>query len=281
MGFRQSLIKRLSQSQKTRIKALQLILRGQTNDIDLAFGLKQECKLSNKILIGTHHKTGTVWLESIFREICRSHNLKFYTGEQDSLPAQFDVFLQDHSVFDLDSIAAPFRGIHIIRDPRDVIISGCFYHQKSDEKWLHRPLSNLQGLTYQQKINSYKNVDDQILFEMENAGRDTIRDMMNWDYTRASFCEIKYEDLIEDFDLILFHKMFSFLGFPGSRIPRLLTVAYGRSLFSGQQKKSVHIRSGKTNQWKRHFKPSHKDRFLELFGDGLQRLGYEKDDNWT
>ena len=95
MGFRQSLIKRLSQSQKTRIKALQLILRGQTNDIDLAFGLKQECKLSNKILIGTHHKTGTVWLESIFREICRSHNLKFYTGEQDSLPAQFDVFLQD------------------------------------------------------------------------------------------------------------------------------------------------------------------------------------------
>lgn len=281
MVFRQFLLKRLSQSQKTRIKALLLILRGQTNDIDLAFGLKMECKLPNKILIGTHHKTGNVWLRSIFQDICRYHYLNFYAGKQDSLPTQFDVFLQNHSVFDFDSIGVPFRGIHIIRDPRDVIISGCFYHQKSNEKWLHRPLSNLQGLTYQQKINSYKNIDDQILFEMENAGRSTICDMMNWDYTRSSFYEVKYEDLIEDLDLILFHKMFSFLGFPGLMIPRLLTVAYNRSLFSGRQEKSVHIRSGKTNQWKGYFKPSHKDRFLELFGDGLQRLGYEKDNNWT
>lgn len=281
MIFGQFVSKRLSQSQKTRIKALLLILKGQVLHFDLACSLKSECKLSNKILIGTHHKTGSYWLSSIFQNICRYHSLMFYAGTQDSLPAQYDVFFQNHSVFDLDSVGVPFRGIHIIRDPRDVIISGCSYHQKSEEEWLHRPRKDLQGLTYQQKINSYRNIDDQILFEMENVGKETICDMLNWDYTRSSFYELKYEDLIEDIDLILFHKIFSFLGFPGSMIPNLLAVAYNKSLFSGQHSKSVHIRSGKTNQWKEYFKPNHKDRFLGLFGDALIRLGYEKNNNWA
>ncbi|MFX0202290.1 MAG: sulfotransferase domain-containing protein [Candidatus Hodarchaeota archaeon] len=281
MFFRQFVNKRLSQSQKTGIKALLLILKGQVLHIDLACTLKSECKLSNKILIGTHHKTGSYWLSSVFQNICRHYSLTFYAGTQDSLPEQYDVFFQNHSVFDLDSIGVPFRGIHIIRDPRDVIISGCFYHQKSEEEWLHRPRKDLQGLTYQQKINSYRNIDDQILFEMENVGKETICDMLNWDYTCSSFYELKYEDLIEDIDLILFHKIFSFLGFPGSVIPNLLAIAYNKSLFSGLHSKSVHIRSGETNQWKKYFKPNHKDRFLELFGDALIRLGYEKKTNWT
>ena len=152
--------KKFNQSQKTRIKALLLKFNDQEGYIDSASRLKSECKLPNKILIGTHHKTGTVWFSSIFQYICHYHSLNFYAGKQDGLPLQFDVFFQDHSVFDLDSIGVPFRGIHIIRDPRDVIISGSFHHQKSKEKWLHRPRENLQGLTYQQKINSYRNIDD-------------------------------------------------------------------------------------------------------------------------
>ena len=116
---------------------------------------------------------------------------------------------------------------------------------------------------------------------MENVGRITICDMLDWEYTHSSFYECKYEDLIEDIDMILFHKIFSFLGFQGSLIPSLLTIVYNKSLFSGQNIKSVHIRSGKTNQWKMYFKPIHKDRFLELFGDGLNRLGYARNNDWN
>jgi len=281
MNFRQFIKKRLSQSQKDRIKVLLSILKIPGYDTVSSCSFKSGCKLSHKILIGTHHKTGTSWLNSIFRDICRHHSLIYYYGSQDSLPGLFDVFFQDHSIFDFHSLGVGFRGIHLIRDPRDVIISGCFYHQKSGEAWLHRPMKELQGFTYQQKINSYGNIDDKILFEMENSGRETICDMLNWNYTRSSFYEMKYEDLIKDTDLMLFHKLFCFLGFPGSVIPSLLAISYNNSLFSGQHRKSVHIRSGETNQWKNYFKPSHKDRFLELFGDALIRLGYEKDDNWT
>lgn len=243
--------------------------------------LKSGCELSNKVLIGTHHKTGTVWLHSIFHAICRYHSLIYYRGKQDGTPAQYDVFLQNKSMFDLDNIGVPYRGIHLIRDPRDVIISGCFYHRKSTEPWLHRSRKDLQGLTYHQKINSYENIDDQIIFEMGMAGRNNIRDMLNWDYSRSCFFELKYENLIEDIDLTLFHELFVFLGFPGSVIPSLLAIAYNKSLFSGQHSKSIHIRSGTVNQWKKYFKPIHKDRFLELYGDTLIRLGYEKDDNWA
>jgi hypothetical protein len=116
---------------------------------------------------------------------------------------------------------------------------------------------------------------------MENAGKRTIDDMLNWNYANPSFYEAKYESLIEDVDLTLFHGMFTFLRFPGSVVPSLLAIAYENSLFSGQREESVHIRSGQSSQWKAYFKPSHKDRFLQLFGDALIRLGYEKDHRWA
>ncbi len=245
---------------------------------NLSRNLKSKFKLPHKILIGTHHKTGTIWLGSIFNEICFIHSLIFHhrirvhNGKKENLPTHYDIYFENHSAFDLDSIGTPFRGLHMIRDPRDVIISGCFYHQKAVEKWLHLPRKEFQGLTYQQKINSYNNIDDQILFEMKNYGRKTIEDMLLWDYTYSSFYEIKYENLILDTDLNLFHKIFIFLGFPGKTIPYLLLIAHKNSLFSGKINHSTHIRSGKSGQWKKYFKPIHQTRFFDLFGDALIKL---------
>lgn len=280
MSIREFADKVLNQKQKQKINAFRLISNGYFKQIKNPYGLKLENELPNKILIGTHHKTGTVLLNSIFREICLYHSLNFYIGKQRNLPAQYDVFFQDHSRFEFDSLKR-FRGLHIIRDPRDVIVSGCFYHQKSDEKWLHIPREEMNGLTYQEKINSFRDVEDQILFEMEHGSKRTIRDMMSWDYNHPNFYEVKYEDLIEDYDLKLFHDFFSFLGFPGYVMPSLLTFAYNNSLFSGRLKKSGHIRSGRLNQWKRYFNQNHRYRFLELFDDVLIRLGYEKDNDWV
>jgi hypothetical protein len=273
-------VKKTKGGQK-RIKALMLVAKGITSIKEPACVLEPGCELSNRILVGTHHKTGTVWLKSIFNSICHYHSLIFYVGKQENLPVNFDVFLEGHSRFDFESIEFPDRGIHIIRDPRDIILSGAFYHQKSNENWLHYPREKLNGLTYQQKINSYKNLDDKILFEMEHAGRNTITAMQRWNYANPYFHEVKYEELIDDVNLTLFHNLFCFLGFPGSIPPSLLAISYKNSLFSGIHHKSIHIRSGKKNQWRNYFKGFHNDRFLELFGDVLLQLGYEADDNWA
>jgi hypothetical protein len=242
---------------------------------------KSSIDLNNRVLVGTHHKTGTVWMKSIFRRICQEFGLKYYSGQQEKMPKDFDVFFQDHSRFDLGKLQIEYRGLHMIRDPRDRIISGCFYHKESREPQLHIKRDEFGGLTYQEKINSYESLDDQIMFEMENSAPYGIRDILNWDYKNPAFFEVKYEDLILDENLILFHKIFVFLGFPGKAIPQILRISYDNSLFSGTLRKSIHIRSGETKQWEKYFKPSHKARFLELFGDALIRLGYESNDDWA
>lgn len=237
--------------------------------------------LSNKILIGTHHKTGTLWFHKIFQGICRKFVLSYHTGNQARLPDDFDVFMQDHSKFDLQELKEPYRGVHIIRDPRDRIVSGAFYHQRSKERWLHTKKGKYGGMSYQQKLCSLSSLEDKIAFEMNNAACKTIGEMRCWDYKNSNFIEVKYEELILDLDLMQFHRIFSFLGFDGRSIPAALQIAWENSLFSGELEKSGHIRSGEAEQWKTLFTAEHKRQFVDLFGDALIELGYEQNNDWA
>lgn len=236
--------------------------------------------VTQKILIGTHHKSGTVWLNTIFRKVSKFCQLNYHAGEQCDLTDDSAVFFQNHSYFDLAQFRGGYRGMHLIRDPRDIIVSGCFYHQRSTEPWLHQKQQLFSGLSYQEKLNSYRNFDDQLLFEMENCGHDTIVDMGNWNYQQKEFIEVKYESLIEDIQLFYFREIFQFLGFPETHLLDLLNIAYKNSLFSGEVNNSTHIRSGKKEQWKRYFKTSHKRKFKQYFADILIELGYENNHDW-
>jgi len=238
-------------------------------------------QLHHKVLIGTHHKTGTLWMYNIFQKICEIFNLTFFEGTQQELPKDFTIFLQYHSHFNLDQLHMEYRGLHLIRDPRDVIVSGCFYHQKTKEWWAHIPRKEYGWMTYQQRLNNYRSLEPKLFFEMKHVGLSTIKDMSRWNYTNPAFIEVKYEDLILDENLILFSKIFTFLGFPRKVIPQILQVAYDNSVFSGNLKKSLHIRSGEAKQWQKYFTPRLKKRFSELFNDVLIKLGYETDDNWA
>jgi hypothetical protein len=243
--------------------------------------MNQMISLPYKILIGTHHKTGTAWLKSVFEEICRQYSLSFCACARNVVPdASCNVILNYHSAFDSNLTSSAYRGAHIIRDPRDVIISGCFYHQKSQEKWLYKPLEIIGGYTYHDKINSLGTLDDQLLLEMEVIGKITITDMLKWNYTNPSFFELKYESLIKDTGLVIFSNLFSFLGFKEESLPDLLCIVRKNSLFSNQAIDKSHVRSGETEQWKKYFKSIHKQRFLELFDDALVQLGYENDNSW-
>lgn len=237
--------------------------------------------LNHRVLVATHHKTGTKWMATIFKKISSKLGLRYYYGRQENLPEGVDIFFQDHSMFDFDRFHDSYRGLHLIRDPRDRIISGCFYHQKSDETWLKVKHKEFGGVSYQEKINGYESLDDRIFFEMEHSGKWTIQEMLAWDYGNPAFMEVKYEDLIGDGDLLLFHQIFTFLGFPGKHIPEILKISYDNSLFSGKLSRSVHLRSGKVRQWEKYFTPEHKTRFMELFKDALIKLGYETGDEWA
>lgn len=238
---------------------------------------------NNKIFIGTHHKTGTVWFQNIFKDIASYFSLLYATENlKDDLDYNdFHFVLNHHSQFDFTKLnEIDYKGIHIIRDPRDMIISSTFYHQKSKESWLHVSKKEFNGLTYQEKINSFDTFEEKAIFEINNSAGNNILDIKKWDYSNDNFLEVKYEEVIQDYNLQKFHDIFEFLGFHGEFIPDLLRISWKNSLFSGEVKSNKHVRSGDARQYQKHFTPKLKKEFKNEFGDLLVKLGYEENNNW-
>jgi hypothetical protein len=247
------------------------------NRLSRLFGFRPQ---ANRVLVGTHHKGGTVWMKDIFSAVCAHLSLDFYGGEQRHLPRRYDVFLQDHSRFRLSRLVGPHRGLHLIRDPRDLIISGVFYHERcTNERWLTDPDPRFQGRSYQQTLAGLPSLEEKIRFEMLHCAGSTIRDMLAWEYGHPMFYEAKYEDLIEDVEMRRFREIFTFLGYPEDRMNELVQIAFDGSLFSNGMT-SGHVRSGQPRQWPSYFTKSLHRQFLEHFGDALIRLGYEQNDQW-
>jgi hypothetical protein len=240
------------------------------------------------IVVCTHHKTGSVWMANIFRALKKHEKQHLHTKSQAELPPNTDVFLQDHSRVDLNALQSRFsargvRAVHVIRDPRDVVISGCFYHVKTVEKWANNPKKEYGGKTYRQAISAQPTDYDKLVFEMDHAARKTIQDMLAWNYDQKDLCfEARYEDLIVDRDLKIFKPMMQFLGYDGERLETALKYVRELSLFGGAagSDPADHIRSGESRQWVNVFTPELKAAFKQRFPDALQRLGYEASTEW-
>ncbi len=240
------------------------------------------------IVVCTHHKTGTVWMANVFRAMKKQFKLKIFSGKQADLPPDADIFLQDHSKVDLQSLrdrGRPVRCVHVIRDPRDVVISGCFYHVKTTEKWANAPKAEFGGKNYRETISALPNDYEKLVFEMKHTGMKSIHDMVSWNYQDQDVFEAKYEDLIGDTDFIYFRPMMQFLGFEGADLDTVLEIVRANSLFGGANaetasKDPVHVRSGESRQWPKTFTPELKAAFKEIHPEALQRLGYEQNTDW-
>lgn len=232
------------------------------------------------ILVGTHHKTGTVWMQKLFSEICSCYELKFYQGGQHGLPADAHVFLQDHSRFVFSDLPRSYRGLHLIRDPRDVLISGAHYHGRSDEAWLHVRQARFFGRTYQQAICGCRSLTDAIAFEMRHEGGRTIREMMSWTYSNPLIVEVKYEDIASGEGMKCMSDIFSFLGYPQDSLSELVAIARRVSIFHGGTDGLGHVRDGRAKQWAQVFDERLKSLFIDCFDDALIRLGYEVNHAW-
>ena len=143
--------------------------------------------MNQNIVVATHHKTGTVWMSTVFRAIARrlgANYVDFWTqyGRLDrALKAPF-ILLNHNSIFSRHASQLrreDVRVLHLIRDPRDVLISAMHYHKKADEPWLREKVSGSKEAPYQQRLNSFATVHEQYLFELENATGSTIEAMLD------------------------------------------------------------------------------------------------------
>ena len=256
------------------------------------------------IFVATHHKSGTVWMVSSFRRIAQANSFAFVhlnTGESgwDIRPDKYEYFEEQRSQVetrsDLPGVFVDYRaavpdlthckaargasGIHVIRDPRDMLLSAVRFHLISDEPWLHLPAKKFNGKTYQQVLSSYTTREDQISFEMEHhMGRD-IRTMYAFD-RQGVFRDVKYEDLIVDNDMSLFHELLVGLGLEGTEIIRALHAYWQSSIFGGMAQAAEsgthkHIRNSQPKQWQTLLSSKEIDLIQDAFEKEIVGLGYE------
>lgn len=256
------------------------------------------------IFIATHHKAGTVWMNSTFRRFggycgypfvhlnsgeaawgVREDKRAFMLSEMarlDSAGIARGVFVDYHSTTpDLSGVGRA-RGLHMVRDPRDMLISAVRYHETSDEAWLDQARGEYGGATFREKLMSYGSFDDRVRFELDTHMGDEIRRMRAFQ-DRADhgsvFRTVRYEDLIVDVDMTLFHGLCLHLGLAGMEIVHALRAFWACSIF-GELKPAAasgshrHIRDGGAAQWRRALGRSTIDLIQGEIGAEIEALGY-------
>ncbi|MEM1374139.1 MAG: sulfotransferase domain-containing protein [Pseudomonadota bacterium] len=250
------------------------------------------------ICVGTHHKTGTVWMRKVFRGIANDQDIPFMQVNRAKRMADIPetgpcICVNWHSAFPPEMLAHPdARFIHIIRDPRDVLLSGLRYHRVAglgNEKFLREKRDEWGGKNYQDHLNSITDEHDALIFEMEHKHHETLQEMLHWDYGHPNSIEIAYEDLIEDTDCSLFRDTLEKIAAPGVDIDRAVQVYWDKSLFGGLAKKEdresavpgEHVASGKPAQWVENLPRDVAETYVKRYGNDLKELKYEKNLKWV
>ena len=155
---------------------------------------------SNRILIGSHHKCGTVWIDQIFYRFTNVLGIP-YTHADGQLNRDARCVFSAHSTF-ADYLDDEYVGLHIVRDPRDVCVSGARYHVTDyaidNEEWLSTIM--VDGLPY---FSYLRNIDfiDRLSAEIEHVTLATIDSMIATSKIDG-FLTVKYEDLISEFSVV-------------------------------------------------------------------------------
>ena len=237
-----------------------------------------------------HHKTGTVVIEKVLRVVCQQLNLKYQYCPQSQLESDTDVWMQHHSHVDFTLIDRPVIGTHMVRNPCAIVVSAYEYHKNTIEPWANRKIKSMDGLSYREILNKL-DMEEGVIFEMKNdfyveSSRNTIMDMYNWDYRRPNFLELKFEDLMTNYDATLAN-MFKHYGFTRDMINTSLMVASKYNL-RNKKEEDVHNNKHVTNKnmdlekWKEYFSIQEiAKRFWKIFPEDIfKKIGYN-DDNLT
>ncbi len=226
-----------------------------------------------------HHKSGTVWFRQVILEVTRAYGLRFRAGTRATVSPEADVvFFDDAGKYRRDALGdRPFRGSHLVRDPRDLVVSGYEYHLVTTEEWATAPQGHFGGVSYQDYLRSMSEADG-LMAEITWLTTPVTQAMAAWDYTQPEFLELRYEDVLQD-EAGAFERLFRWYGFDDRAVAAGVAAAERLSLRQGGAK-SGHVRSGAPGEWRTRLGPDHLARFKEVTGDLVVRLGYEDDPDW-
>jgi len=180
---------------------------------------------------------------------------------------------QDNTAF----LCRPDRvNYFIYRDPRDMLVSQVFFATDIyEEHGMHDYYKSLPDLGARLKV-AITGIDRDGLHMV--SVRQRYEGVFQWLGQKHVMC-IRFEDLITNRDATL-NRMLDEVEKTGYQIPTPRAQAQMILAEAIQPKKSHTFRSGKTGGWREHFTEEHKKLFLDVAGDLLVRLGYEKSNEW-
>jgi len=271
-----------------------------------------------------HHKCASTWIHGILDWVCADAGWKLaYLYDEKPFGDDLAGYVEREHVDFVSYVNAnakcvnlrDFRGFHVVRDPRDLVVSAYFSHRNSHPTtdWPELP-------AHREKLNRVSKAEG--LFAEMEFNRSVLEEMFTWDYGQENVLELRQEQLTND-PYRGFLGVFGFLGvldednfakkrqlpylmraatniwwrqhkLPWRRamdkIPaeRLLGIVHNNrfSNFAGGRKKGQtdeqsHYRKGEAGDWVNHFTPEHVERFKELYGELVLKLGYEKSADWS
>jgi len=238
-----------------------------------------------------HHKCGSDWIHRVIKDVAeiaglsvyRTHYSRAFEGEildyRRQHPFDFLSFTNANYVF-IRSL--PTLGFHVVRDPRDLIVSAYFSHLNShpDENWPELRLWR----RYLRSISK----EEGLMGEIEYMGW-VFHKLLMWKYgERPSILEFRFEDMIRD-PLSMFTQAFEHMGIMPAQVSRealppiieknsFQNLSGGRA--PGSEDALHHYRRGVAGDWRNHFTREHIAYFKTLYNPLLLRLGYEHSSDW-
>jgi hypothetical protein len=218
-----------------------------------------------------HHKCASAWTCRIVIDLCRaagisvSPRLSKSRGSEDEVAAGFRFVLCDNYFDDrVDLSRLPRRGFHVIRDPRDLVISRYHSHRDSHPAaaWLAQERAILRSLP------EHEGLAHVISGSMLAASLDQIA---RWDYEQPGILETTFERLTAD-PHAEWRRIVEFLELPlpegalDSALERNTPERLAQTL-------PGHYRSGRAEQW-RELSPELLEAFMARWGWLVEKLGY-------
>ena len=246
----------------------------------LIMGWLRPSRLSKEgpvMFVATHHKSMTTYFSAVLRFLAIGLGIRYQVINLEEPDPQTRLFLSGHGKMNLERIR-PYRGVHVMRDPRDMIVSGYHYHKWTTEDWVHRPDEN--GRSYQQKILEASQEDG--LFMEINHFIFFYREVLEaWNMDDPDILEVSYEALMGSERDTYYDRIFTHLGFEGEehrlaiRLMHLFEAKNRRTKKTDMLMQKSHVRSGKSGQWREMLSDAHLAYIEEELGSVLQKFGYE------
>lgn len=245
----------------------------------------------NKIVFFGHHKCGSRFFrKTLLDTLARSNGYEVLSYSVEKPPFHYDVS-HDLDLFNVDfdrfssakrcllnlsnagapvvervfAAAPDLKGVHVIRDPRQILVSGYLYHLKGHNTdyagWVWDRLK--QDRAVLQSLS----VEDGLLYEMENITADVLDNQLASWRPHANVIEFKLEEFgdVESYAAPAMQRLLNFLEFES-----LLSIDFGE-----------HFTNPNSKHWRSLFTPRVEHAFKRRFGGLLIDLGYEPSFDWT